>query len=126
MGIKVEIPDDFDMVVAARHGKHVKAKEKGLGLKVPATDLLYYKEQSKRSFTAKVLWSGSVEGKHAVVLDKTCFFAETGGQPGDRGVLKALDGHEVQVLTTTKDGGHPNHPTACPRPANAQGDGEPS
>jgi alanyl-tRNA synthetase len=124
MGIKVEIPDDFDMVVAARHGKHVKAKETGLGLTVPATDLLYYKEQSKRSFTAKVLWSGSVEGKHAVVLDKTCFFAETGGQPGDRGTLKSPDGHEVQVLTTTKDGAHAIHHTSAPLPVNAQVHGE--
>jgi alanyl-tRNA synthetase len=124
VGVAVEIPDDFDMVVAARHGKHVKAKEKTLGLTVPATDLLYYKEQSKRSFTAKVLWSGAVEGKHAVVLDKTCFFAETGGQPGDRGVLKALDGTEVQVLTTTKDGPHAIHHTSGPLPVNAQVHGE--
>lgn len=124
MGITVHVPDDFDLVVAARHNKAQKTKEKGLGLHIPATDLLYYKEQSKRSFTAKVLWSGQVEGKHAVVLDKTCFFAETGGQPGDRGTLKDLAGHEVQVLTTTKDGQHAIHHTSGPLQVNAQVHGE--
>lgn len=123
-GVTVHIPDDFDLVVAARHSKAAKAKEKGLGLKVPATDLLYYKEQSKRSFTAKVLWSGQVEGKNAVVLDKTCFFAETGGQPGDRGTLRANDGHEVEVLTTLKDGQHAVHLTSGPLHVNAQVHGE--
>jgi alanyl-tRNA synthetase len=124
VGVKVAIPDDFDLVVAARHSKAAKAKEGGLHLPVAATDLLYYKEQSKRSFTAKVLWSGQVDGKHAVVLDKTCFFAETGGQPGDRGTLRANDGHEVQVLSTIKDGQHAVHLTSGPLHVNAQVHGE--
>ncbi|HJQ93474.1 MAG TPA: alanine--tRNA ligase-related protein, partial [Candidatus Thermoplasmatota archaeon] len=124
VGKAVHIPDDFDLVVAARHSKAAKAKEKGLHLPVKPTDLVYYRDAAKRSFTAKVLWSGEVEGKHAVVLDQTCFFAETGGQPGDRGVLRVLDGTEVQVLTTTKDGGHAVHHTTAPLPVNAQVHGE--
>ncbi|HUR26324.1 MAG TPA: alanine--tRNA ligase [Candidatus Thermoplasmatota archaeon] len=124
MGIQIPIPDDFDLVVAARHAKAAKPKEKGLHLAVRPTDLVYYRDQAKRSFTAKVLWSGSVDGKPAVVLDQTCFFAETGGQPGDRGVLKTLDGHEVQVTTTTKDGTHAIHHVSGPLPVNAQVHGE--
>jgi alanyl-tRNA synthetase len=124
IGKAVTVPDDFDLIVAARHGKAAKPKEKGLHLPVKATDLVYYRDQAKRSFTAKVLWSGSVEGKQAVVLDQTCFFAETGGQPGDRGVLKSLDGHEVQVLATTKDGAHAIHHVSEPLPVNAQVHGE--
>ena len=109
IGVKVEVPDDFDLVVAARHSKEKKGKEKGLGLTVPATELLYYKDQAKRSFTAKVLWSGRVDGKPAVVLDKTCFFAETGGQPGDQGLLRSMDGTEAKVTATLKDGAHAVH-----------------
>ena len=124
IGKTVTIPDDFDLVVAARHSKAAKAKDKGLHLPVKATDLVYYRDPAKRSFTAKVLWSGAVDGKHAVVLDQTCFFAETGGQPGDRGVLRALDGHEVEVLTTTKDGPHAVHHTSAPLPVDAQVHGE--
>jgi alanyl-tRNA synthetase len=124
MGLTVTVPDDFDMVVAARHSKAAKAKEKGLHLAVPATDLLYYKDQDKRTFTAKVLWSGTVEGKPAVALDKTCFFAETGGQPGDRGTLRLLDGAAVQVLGTTKDGAHAIHHVSGAIPVNATVHGE--
>ncbi|MEA3203260.1 MAG: alanyl-tRNA synthetase [Thermoplasmata archaeon] len=124
MGITVLVPDDFDMVVAARHGKAAKAKEKGLHLPVPATELLYYKEQDKRTFTAKVLWSGTVEGKPAVALDKTCFFAETGGQPGDKGVLRLLDGTAIAVAVTTKDGQHALHHGGAAIPVNATVHGE--
>ncbi|MEK6985432.1 MAG: alanine--tRNA ligase [Candidatus Thermoplasmatota archaeon] len=124
LGIAIAIPDDFDMQLAARHSKAAKAKEKTLGLALPETDLLYYKEQDKRSFTGKVLWSGPVDGKPAVVLDKSCFFAETGGQPGDRGVLKTLDGRTVQVLDTTKDGKHVLHHVSEPIPVNVSVHGE--
>ncbi|MFA5944758.1 MAG: alanine--tRNA ligase [Candidatus Thermoplasmatota archaeon] len=124
IGKTVAIPDDFDLIVAARHSKAAKAKDKGLHLPVKATDLVYYRDQAKRSFTAKVLWSGAVEGKPAVVLDQTCFFAETGGQPGDRGVLRSNDGHEVEVLLTTKDGPHAIHHTSELLQVNAQVHGE--
>ncbi|MES2154462.1 MAG: alanine--tRNA ligase [bacterium] len=118
LGVKVEIPDDFEMMVAARHSKAAKVKEKGLRLDVPATDLLYYKDQDKRTFTAKVLWSGAVDGKPAVVLDKTCFFAETGGQPGDRGTLRLLDETDFKVTQTTKDGAHAIHHVSAAIPVN--------
>lgn len=124
MGVTVTVPDDFDLIVAARHGKDKKGKEKGLGLTVAPTQLLYYQDQAKHSFTAKVVWSGKVDGKPAVVLDKTCFFAETGGQPGDRGVLKSLDGTQVQVLVTLKDGPHAVHIVSESLPVNDQVHGE--
>ena len=39
-----------------------------------------------------------------VVLDRTVFYARSGGQPGDTGVLR-WDGGEVRVLDTVKRGG---------------------
>jgi alanyl-tRNA synthetase len=127
MGIQVPVPDDFDMIVAARHSKEKKAKEKGLGLDaqgVPATELMYYRDQDKRSFSGKVVWTGTVEGKPAVALDKTCFFAETGGQPGDRGVLHTPNGRDVQVLDTKKDGAYAIHVVSEPLTVNALVHGE--
>jgi alanyl-tRNA synthetase len=124
VGVKVEVPDDFDLVVAARHSKEKKTKEQGLGLTVPPTELLYYKDQAKRSFTAKVLWSGRVDGKPAAVLDKTCFFAETGGQPGDQGILRSMDGTEAKVSATLKDGAHAIHIVSHPLAVNEQVHGE--
>lgn len=124
LGVTVTVPDDFDMIVAGRHSKAAKHKEKGLGLALPATELLYYKEQDKQHFTAKVLWSGDVGGKPAVVLDKTCFFAESGGQPGDQGVLRLMDEVIVKVLDTTKDGAHAIHHLSEPLPVNTLVHGE--
>jgi alanyl-tRNA synthetase len=124
MGIMVTVPDDFDMVVAARHGKAAKHKDRSLHLAVPPTELLYYKDQDKGGFTAKVLWNGMMDGKPAVALDKTCFFAETGGQPGDKGVLRLLDGTAIPVLTTWKDGNHAIHVVAEPIPVNTTVHGE--
>ncbi|MHB8632896.1 MAG: alanine--tRNA ligase [Thermoplasmatota archaeon] len=123
MGIHVDVPDDFDVVVAARHSREKKAKEHHLQLSVPPTELTYYRDQEAKSFDATVLWSGLVEGKPAVALDRTCFFAETGGQPGDRGTLVA-GAKRVAVTTTTKEGAHALHHVAEAIPAGTRVHGE--
>ena len=64
------------------------------------TERLYYKDQYLKDFEAQVV--SCTEGKNGfeVILDKSAFFPEGGGQPGDRGVIggaKVLD-------TVEKDG----------------------
>jgi misacylated tRNA(Ala) deacylase len=46
--------------------------------------------------------------QHGVVLDRTVFYARSGGQPGDTGVLRWDDG-EVRVTDTFKQGGRLLH-----------------
>jgi misacylated tRNA(Ala) deacylase len=43
-----------------------------------------------------------------VVLDRTVFYAKSGGQPGDTGILR-WDGGEVRVADTVKSGGALRH-----------------
>ncbi len=51
---------------------------------------------------ARVLWSERQNDSHAsVILDKTPFYAESGGQVGDQGVLKGKN-FEANVLDTKK------------------------
>jgi misacylated tRNA(Ala) deacylase len=35
-----------------------------------------------------------------IVLDRTCFYATSGGQPGDQGFLERADGSRIEIATT--------------------------
>ena len=69
-----------------------------------ATQKLYYLDAHQKTFTASVL--SCVPGKHGydVVLDRTCFYPEGGGQPGDTGTLSG-----VRVTDTHERGGEIVH-----------------
>lgn len=68
------------------------------------TERLYYKDQYIKEFTAQVLSCTGKDGKFEVVLDKSAFFPEGGGQPGDKGFIG-----EAQVLDTVEKGGEVYH-----------------
>ena len=52
-----------------------------------ATEKLYERDAYLRRFSATVLDCAPARGGFAVVLDRTAFYPEGGGQPGDRGTL---------------------------------------
>jgi alanyl-tRNA synthetase len=105
--MKVEIPDNFYTLIAQRHmqvSKPVEEKNvteerlKKLVEKIPPTELLYYQDQYMKNFEAKVL---KVAEKEFVILDKTCFFPEGGGQPPDAGFLE-FDAKNAEVTDVQK------------------------
>jgi len=71
------------------------------------TEILYMKDVESnyvREFDAKIV----KRGEDYVVLDKTAFYAEAGGQPTDKGVL-GWEGGESSVRKVKKDKGTVRH-----------------
>ena len=82
---------------------------------LPSTVALYYEDVQQREFDASVLAVLPLVGEdvpegatHAVILDKSCFYPEGGGQEGDYGLL-STDSKHLDVLDTRKVGDHILH-----------------
>jgi alanyl-tRNA synthetase len=109
-GVRIQVPDNFYSHVAERHVVapvtiKITSKEgiedaEGLFADLPDTRRLYYEDAYIKEFKAKVL---RVSGNR-VVLDKTAFYPEGGGQMSDHGVL-AFDGKRSKVVDVQKVGG---------------------
>ena len=108
-GFSVELPDNFYNLIAQKHmqasalleeeatfEQELKAKVSDL----PATVALYYEDQYMREFEARVL---RVFDEEYVVLDRTCFFPEGGGQPADSGHF-VFEGKKAEVVDVRKVG----------------------
>jgi len=58
---------------------------------MPETKRLYYEDAYLLEFDAEVVSRTEHEGLPAVVLDRTAFYPESGGQPWDRGTLGGVE-----------------------------------
>ncbi|PMB74643.1 alanine--tRNA ligase [Candidatus Bathyarchaeota archaeon] len=107
-GLKVNVPENFYTLIAQKHlqaSKKVEEEKPRERLEIevthlPETEPLYYKDQYMREFEAKVI---KVINSEYVVLDKTCFYPEGGGQPADSGYLE-VNGEKIEVVDVQKVG----------------------
>lgn len=65
------------------------------GYAVRVTEKLYYLDNSLTEFDAHVMKYSARGALHEVVLDRTCFFPGSGGQPADHGTLNGA--HVVEL-----------------------------
>ena len=82
------------------------------------TEKLYETDSYVQVFTATVLACTEASGGYAVVLDRTAFFPEGGGQPCDTGRLAG-----ARVLAVHTDGETITHTTDAPLPVGATVEG---
>lgn len=97
--IEVEVPDDFNTLLAQMHGEPEVEHEAEKGSELPSTEALYHQEPPIKDFQAKVV---HVDGDE-VVLDRSAFYPEGGGQLCDKGVLEK-GGHVMNVKYVERDG----------------------
>ena len=62
------------------------------------TEKLYDKDSHIKAFTAKVIDCRKNENGFEVILDKTAFFPEGGGQYADTGKIGEADINDVQII----------------------------
>jgi alanyl-tRNA synthetase len=77
------------------------------------TERLYYVDAYARNFEAQVIDRLEMNGRPVVILDRTAFYPEGGGQPSDRGTLNGIDVIDVQ---TREADGEVLHLLAAPLP----------
>lgn len=65
------------------------------------TERLYYTDSYGTAFGAEVAAVSELDGRPAIVLDRTCFYPTSGGQPFDTGMLA---GHRVVDVVASADG----------------------
>jgi alanyl-tRNA synthetase len=108
-GVKVEIPENFYALIAKRHMQATKPAEEETEAEqtletatetLKPTEQMYYADAYMKEFDAKVL--KAIDGEY-VVLDRTCFYPEGGGQPADHGFLTFGDA-KAEVTDVQKVG----------------------
>jgi alanyl-tRNA synthetase len=103
--IKIDIPDNFHAMLAQRHMRAEEEEiEEEMKFDLPATKLLFYEEPDLKEFKARVLYSKN----DMIVLDRTAFYAEGGGQPSDQGVM-IINGKSFEVKNVEKIGNNVVH-----------------
>lgn len=60
------------------------------------TELIFYKDQYVRDFEAEILDVRPEGELWDVILNRTCFYPEGGGQPGDRGMIGGIEVADVK------------------------------
>jgi len=101
-GIEVKIPDNLESMIAELHSQQESEKsDKEKVEDLPETERLYYKDHYTKEFDAKVLKVKKTKDCLEIVLDKTAFYPEGGGQPSDTGFL-TFNGKKMVVSHVKK------------------------
>ncbi|MDG6229172.1 MAG: alanine--tRNA ligase [Candidatus Thermoplasmatota archaeon] len=98
--VPVVIPENFDSMLATLHSREKDEENvQQVQRDLPVTQALYYQDHYLKEFDADVLWTKQISEGTEVILDKTTFYPEGGGQPDDKGTISLGDKvHTVQKV----------------------------
>ncbi|MDR3223301.1 MAG: alanine--tRNA ligase [Methanobrevibacter sp.] len=98
---KVNIPDNFFTLIADSHSTEIHDKKESLNIDYPKTELIFYEDFRKSVFNSKLIGVKKIKDEIYLILDKTAFYPEGGGQPSDIGKI-IIDKVELEVVHTQK------------------------
>jgi alanyl-tRNA synthetase len=101
-GYDVKVPDNFHALISERHSsERPEAPKEEKTYPLPETETLYYQDVNLRRFDAEII---HIDPPY-VILDKSAFYPEGGGQPSDIGTLTITDiGIDLNVTEAQKSG----------------------
>lgn len=97
--LDVEIPNDFYQKLSGTHMKETVKEEKEASLNVKGirdTELLFYEKENDIKFDGKIVKIIKTGNGSWLILDRTLFYPEGGGQDYDLGTINGKDVIEVQ------------------------------
>ena len=100
-GFNAEMEKQRERARAARKASVVTVADDSV--ETLATPFSGYEDDNLAYYAAEVLHVGEANGKPYIVVTDTPFYAEMGGQMGDTGLIRTLDGWQGTVVNTMKD-----------------------